>query len=124
MNQAGPPSGNLSTFGTQPSSQPDEPVLPQNLRKAPEPDAADTQILSEIHAKKARSHESFRNHRAVTPFHQKKSPNGNTSQVTAAPDPATIELARNDDRNVESLARETNRLHPRQDDEEVIVSLH
>ena len=45
------------------------------------------------------------------------------SQVTVAPDPVTIELARNNDRTVESLARETNQAHG-QLDEEVIVSLH
>jgi hypothetical protein len=43
--------------------------------------------------------------------------------VTAAPDPVTIELARNNDRTVESLARETNKVHEQLDDE-VIVSLH
>jgi hypothetical protein len=44
--------------------------------------------------------------------------------VTGALDPVTIELARNNDRTVESLARETNEVHKQQLDDEVTVSLH
>jgi hypothetical protein len=44
--------------------------------------------------------------------------------VTLPANPATIELARNNDRNIDSIAREINQIHSNEDQDEVSVSLH
>lgn len=121
---AGSPAPGLANFSTQTTQQPqEENVLPATMRKPVTPDPSEAQILDTLHHNKSRSSQAFRNHKNLDPsaIHPV---NNATPAVTVAPDPATIELARNNDRSVESLARETNRIHPQADDDEVIISLH
>lgn len=80
-------------------------------------------FLDEIHENKNQFDQSFKNHKTLSPLGNSPMQKSPVSQVTVAPDPVTIELARNNDRTVESLARETNQAHGQLDDE-VIVSLH
>lgn len=131
MNQpapATPRASNMASpaaFGTQVTTpmatQDDTTALPSYARK-PEPLAnEDLQLLNKIHASKNREHESLRNHRTISPQGAVKA---QPVPVTGTPDPVTIELARNNDRVVSSLARETNRLHPKSSDDEVVISLH
>lgn len=125
MNQPDPASGGMASFGTTPATPlVDDPGLPQYARKPAPSDPNESQILSTLHAQKSRNHDSFRNHKSLTPLGASQPVNPGAYPVTAAPDPATIELARNNDRNIESIAREGARNRPSQDDDEVIVSLH
>lgn len=122
MNQPAPATNGMATFGTQ-MSQPvvEDPATSLTFLKKPEPlDASDQAILNELHQKNNRPEQSFRNHRTVQPY----SPQSRSQSVTAAPDPVTIELARNNDRVVSSLARESNKVHRQDEDSEVIISLH
>lgn len=124
MNQPNPTAPGSAMFGAQvttPTTATAEP--PTYLRPAPTPlDNADTQVLNQIHRNQTSAHQAFRNHKNISPNGPVQPP---ITSVTAVPDPVTIELARNNDRNVASLARETNRLHPQDlGDDEVIVSLH
>lgn len=50
-------------------------------------------------------------------------PNSSQPQVTAAPDPAILQLASNDDLDVATLARQANR-HKEELQDEVVISLH
>ncbi len=125
MNQSDNTAPGMASFGTQMAAPAvDDTALPQNMRRAVTQDADDAQLLNRIHDTQSRSHQTFRNHKSISPRGTQPAENQRASSVTAAPDPVTIELARNNDRNVESLARETNRLHPPLDDDEVVVSLH
>ncbi|MCX6727395.1 MAG: PrgI family protein [Candidatus Saccharibacteria bacterium] len=122
MNEPAPATNGMATFGTQ-MSQPvaQDPVLSSRFSSQPvavDPD--DTAILNELHSKNDRSKQVFRNHRSVQP----EGANPRPQSVTAAPDPATIELARNNDRVVSSLARESNQIHRSGEDSEVVISLH
>ena len=115
----------MATFGaTQTAPPPAQPSLPVSMRKPAPPEPDEAQILNTLHANKNRSHDSFHNHKSVVPGGAQHRPQNPASSVTAPLDPATIELARNNDRSVESLARETNRIHQTPDDDEVVISLH
>jgi hypothetical protein len=81
-------------------------------------------FLDEIHENKAKYNESFRSHKTISPLSENTPQKSPAATVTGALDPVTIELARNNDRTVESLARETNEVHKQQLDDEVTVSLH
>jgi hypothetical protein len=99
--------------------------LPASFRKkGNDLDPSEKAFLEEIHENQNQQDQSFRNHKKIDPIDTRKPQNNAVSPVTAAPDPVTIELARNNDRSVESLARETNQAHQQLDDEEVVVSLH
>jgi hypothetical protein len=127
MNQQSAAPG-MASFGTQTVPSTDSQLLPQNLRKPFPVNSEDSQVLQKIHSNQAQSHQSFRNHKSVSPTVARPAHTANASPVTAAPDAATIELARNNDQVVSNLARETNRLHPQtggqSDDDEVIITLH
>jgi hypothetical protein len=81
-------------------------------------------FLEEVHENKAKYNESFRSHKIISPISENTPQKSPAATVTGALDPVTIELARNNDRTVESLARETNEVHKQQLDDEVTVSLH
>jgi hypothetical protein len=122
MNEPAPAVDGMATFGTQ-MSQPvaQDPTTSSTFLKKPTPlDPSDEAILNELHQKNNRPNQAFRNHRSVQP----NAPFSRPQSVTAAPDPVTIELARNNDRVVSSLARETNKVHSQDEDSEVIISLH
>ena len=115
----------FSNFGAQNAIQnnPDESPLPASMRKPADTDPDEAQILNTLNSNKSRSRQAFSNHRTIDPYSINR-PQNALPQVTERVDPATIELARNNDRTIESLARETNRIHDQQDDGEVIISLH
>lgn len=104
-----------------PSDNGDLPAAFRNKESGLDPN--EKAFLNEIHENKSQFGQSFRNHKTLSPLGDRPLQKSPVSQVTAAPDPVTIELARNNDRTVESLARETNKVHEQLDDE-VIVSLH
>lgn len=87
-------------------------------------DQEENAVLSSINEKKHLQEESFHNHKIIVPASEQKSKKQPSSQVTAPVNPATIELARNNDRSIDSIAREINQIHDNQDQDEVIVSLH
>ncbi|MCX6729081.1 MAG: PrgI family protein [Candidatus Saccharibacteria bacterium] len=104
-----------------PSNDGDLPAAFKNKESGLDPN--EKAFLDKIHENKSQFGQSFRNHKSLSPISDVPTQKSPVSQVTVAPDPVTIELARNNDRTVESLARETNQAHG-QLDEEVIVSLH
>lgn len=79
-------------------------------------DPTDIAVLDDLKQRHASQGQNFRNHKTINPGGPTP-PQPTTPPVTAPPSPATIELARNDDRTVDSLAREAG-------DGEVVVSLH
>lgn len=82
------------------------------------------QFLEDVHTKKLLNKQSFHNHKTIIPDSEKLTPVSASTQVTPPSNPATIELARNNDRNITSIAREINQIQGNSDQEEVIVSLH
>jgi len=126
MNEPEQPKNGLAMFGTQavhPSSN--DGGLPQSFsnagqRVSPEDQAA----LDEIHAKKNGLSSTLRNHKTVSPGGGQFVQNSGAPSVTATPSPDTMRLAGNNDRVVSSLAKESNKAHPKLPDDEVIISLH
>ncbi|MEI6481234.1 MAG: PrgI family protein [Candidatus Saccharibacteria bacterium] len=122
MNEPAPAAEGMATFGTQmthPAAK--EPVLSPTFSSQPAAVSQDEKaLLNELHASNDRSKQVFRNHRSIQPG----TANSQPQSVTAAPDPATIELARNNDRVVSSLARESNQIHRQDENSEVVISLH
>lgn len=97
------------------------------LAKPAIPNANEQALLNKIHEQKSHPDESFRNHRKLQPLSsqtsqaQPKSPG-----VTATPAPDILNLAIENNRPIDSLAREAEKNHPSQsttDDGEVIISL-
>jgi hypothetical protein len=125
MNEPEPPKNGMAMFGTravQPSS--DNDLLSQSFSGRPQVSSDDQAILDEIHAKKGGANSGFRNHKTVIPENEKSAQNSTAPSVTLAPDPVTMRLAGNNDRVVSSLAKESNKAHPKMPDDEVIISLH
>jgi hypothetical protein len=111
-----------------PSYNPTQATLPTAFAKPDIPDAKELALLNKLHAKKSHPDEAFRNHRKLQPLSenvpqaQPKSPG-----VTPTPPPDILNLAIENDRRVDSLAREAQKNHPEQsasDDGEVVISLH
>jgi hypothetical protein len=117
MNQPSVVSPGQASFSTQTTAAPaDETLSPLFSSQAAQLDPTDAAFLDEVKSKRARDNQSFSNHRRLDPnaLSQSQTPN---PPVTATPPPATIELARNDDRTVDSIAREAG-------GGEVVVPLH
>jgi hypothetical protein len=96
--------------------------LPANMRKPVTLDSADEDLLSTIHKRRGHPDESFSHRRKIHPLDEA------TPSMTAPPDPAILNLAINNDRNIDSLAREAHKNdqhHARPaDEDEVVISLH
>ena len=122
-----PDKDGMTKFGTSsvPNNQPSY-TLPDTFRKENvSPVSQDEKILSEsLKAKRGKPYDGFHNHKTILPASQQKTQKPQAVPVTPRPDPVTIGLARNNDRSIDSLARETNKVHQQIDDDEVIVSLH
>ena len=85
---------------------------------------ADKAMLEDIHRSKKLEEQSFHNHKVINPNNNIMPSNQAPLPVTPPANPATIELARNNDRNIDSIAREINQIHSNEDQDEVSVSLH
>lgn len=94
----------------------DDALSPLFSSAATRVDPNDALALNDIRHKHASQSQVLRNHKAINPAGESSLANS-TPPVTASPTPATIELARNNDRTVESLAREAG-------DGEIVVPLH
>lgn len=117
MNQPSVVSPGQATFGTQTAAPAaDDTLSPLFSSSASHLDPNDAAALNEIKQKHSSQSQNFRNHKSINPGGPTPSQTA-TPPVTAPPSPATIELARNNDRTVDSLAREAG-------DGEVVVSLH
>lgn len=125
MNQSSASAPGMTSFGAAqaPQNTAPENTLPDNMRRQAMPDMEDSQILDTIHANQDRARQSLRNHKQINPRGTATPVQARTTPVTAAPDPVTIELARDNNRSIASLAREANKLH-QQPDDEVVISLH
>lgn len=117
MNQPTTTAPGQAAFGIQSSTPADDDKLsPMFSNHAGQLDPVDAAFLNEVKTRHAQESQSFRNHRHIDPTITTL-PTTPNPPVTATSSPATIELARNNDRNVESLAREAG-------NDEVIVPLH
>lgn len=117
MNQPSVVSPGQASFSTQSVAAPsDETLSPLFSTQAKQLDPAEAAFLDEVKAKHALDSQNFSNHRRLDPnaLSRPQTPN---PPVTASSRPATIELARNDDRTVDSIAREAG-------GGEVVVPLH
>ena len=120
MNQpstANSPDGYM-TFGTQS-------ILPgqsTSTSMAVDPSPLEEEVLSKSHHKKAEKDQNFSHRRKVLPTSEQPA----AAPLTNPSDPAILNLARDNNRNVSSLAREANKMNKRRDlpDDEVVVSLH
>lgn len=116
MNQPSVVNPGQAAFGTQSTAQPQDDHLSPLFSSQPQANPTDLADLEQLKLRQANQSQSFRNHRTILPGGQAPVKTA-TPPVTAHPSPATIELARNNDRTIESLAREAG-------DGEVVVSLH
>jgi hypothetical protein len=124
MNEGPAPSKpGMASFGTSTISPgQSSSSLPNSFRSKKQTKDPDEKAISEkLKAKKDKPGQAFRNHKTIVPADQQKPL---TQPMTSVPDPVTIELARNNDRNIDSLARESSRAHKPPEDDEVVVSLH
>lgn len=104
-----------------PGSSPED--LPKNFRKDEPLDDAANALLTKVHEKKMRDKEQFRNHRNLEPYDPSKPV---VAPVTATPSPDILRSAIDNNRTVDSLAREAQKNHPStsaSDDGEVVVTL-
>ena len=90
---------------------------------SPEAQAA---LLEKVHHKKAEPDANFSYRRKVIPDSQKPATKPAAPPLTNTGNPAILDLARDNNRNVSSLAREAERIDKRQDlpDDEIVISLH
>ena len=105
----------LTNFGTQ-TQQPqskDDSLSPLFNSRPSVASPNEASFLNELKHKKDLLHQDFRNHKTIAPH----SAEATTPPVTPPAAPATISLARNNDRTVDSLAREAG-------GDEVVVPLH
>ena len=100
-------------------------LLSNQFRSSAGPETeADKAMLEDIHRNKKLKEESFHNRKVIHPNISIMPSNQAPLPVTPPANPATIELARNNDRNIDSIAREINQIHSNEDQDEVSVSLH
>lgn len=115
-----PGMASFTTTKVSPSTADD--FLPPEFRsKTINNDPNEKKISESLKAKKDKPGKAFRNHKTIIPTSEQKPL---AQPMTTRPDPVTIELARNNDRNIDSLARESNKAHQPPEDDEVVVSLH
>lgn len=114
-----------TTFQTEQVSSPTPAgTLPASFRKDEPLDNESAALLNKVHRDKDRAHQSFRNHRNLDPIDRSKPV---MPAMTATPPPDILNLAIDNHRKVDSLAREARKNHPEQPeskDDEVIISLH
>ena len=107
----------MFTTQAQASTIVDDPGLsPLFSSAAAQTDPDDEALLSTIRSKRNVASHNFQNHKTLNPY-DPNPVNNPTPPVTPMGSPATIELARNNDRSIDSLAREAG-------DDEVVISLH
>ncbi len=107
-----------------PGSATNSDELPSTFKQPDTLSPSDQALLTRIHQEKMREHQAFNHRKHVDPMRATQLPIPPAQTMTTTPNPATIELARNNDRTVESLSREANKSLPTQDDDEVVISLH
>lgn len=116
MSQAPVNGPGQATFVTQSATAPTDDTLSPLFSNASRLAPDDVSALNILKHQQASRNQAFHNHKTINP-------GGNpvnsqpTPPVTAPPNPATIELARNNDRTIDSLAREAG-------DGEIVVPLH
>jgi len=115
-----------STFTTEPLvNNSNSSTLPKQFSTKPPQESKDErQFLDSIHKNKELAENVFHNHKTIMPESEKTLPTKHPVQVTGVSNPATIELARNNDRNIDSIAREINQIQGNANQDEVVVSLH
>jgi hypothetical protein len=94
-------------------------ITPGGQAAAAEPTAQDEALLDEAHKRLGPREDSTSHLKTIDP-------NGPKPQAKAATgaDPITMDLARNDDLNVATLARQAKKARHQDDDGEVVISLH
>ncbi len=128
-------------------NQPDQKVAPQEhsrssrggvdphnnnggilIGKKPEdvPEEAQAALLEKLHHKKTEPDTNFRHRRKVVPESEKTVVQPPAAPLTNTSNPAILDLARDNNRNVSSLAREAEHINKRHDlpDDEIVISLH
>lgn len=128
MNQPdakGVPDGNMVFEGQTVSSVMYSDDLPVTMRKADQATEADAALLKSAHVKASKNN-SFSHRRRIDPAWSQPTSLPKLPPLTNNSDPAILNLARDNNRNVDSLAREANQISKKRDlpDDEVVISLH
>ncbi|MEO6513578.1 MAG: PrgI family protein [Candidatus Saccharimonadales bacterium] len=90
---------------------------------AAEPTESEEALIARIKAQGTPRKAAYSHLKNIHPIgEQTQPPQSQTPPVTATPDPAKIELARNNDLNISTIARLANKKQP--PDDEVVISLH
>lgn len=99
--------------------------LPVTARRAEQATADDAALLRSAHVK-ASKNDNFSHRRKINPAGQQPTQTPMLPPLTNIGDPAILKLAGDNNRNVDSLAREANQISKKRDlpDDEVVVSLH
>lgn len=116
-----------TTFGSQtihPGMTPDSADLPKSMRKAEPVGEAEKTLLDQVHKK--HKDQGFSHRRKVLTPHELAAQQNALPPLTNTPNPAILNLARDNNRNIASLAREAEQTaaKERPDDDEVVISLH
>ncbi|MCA9329890.1 PrgI family protein [Candidatus Saccharibacteria bacterium] len=123
MNQSSNSMPGITNFSTSTKQNtPEQDFLPPSMRKQPTLDNEDAKILNTLKSNKIKHKQTLHNHKTIDPDRHNNFGYQSPSPVTVVTNPVTIELAGNNDRNIESLAREANKTQA--DDGEVVISLH
>lgn len=90
------------------------------------PEEVQAALLEKLHHKKAEPDTNFRHRRKVAPESEKTVVKQPATPLTNTGNPAILDLARDNNRNITSLAREAEHISKRHDlpDDEIVISLH
>lgn len=110
-----PSADGMATFNSQSAAQPaaTDRLSPMFNQRTSSVAPDEQQFLEQLQHKKQLQNEGFQNHKHIDPIDTKRP----VPPVTPRSTPATISLARNNDRTIESIAREAG-------GDEVVVPLH
>lgn len=90
------------------------------------PEEAQAALLEKLHHKKVEPDTNFQHRHKVVPDSEKTVVKQPAAPLTNTGNPAILDLARDNNRNVSSLAREAEHINKRHDlpDDEIVISLH
>lgn len=127
-----------------PQGTPGLPLQPLSQLQATPGPLSEDELLEKIHTQKQHAPKSYGNMRVIKTLEEQEADakaaaqaaamappapvmsaaQNSNNPVTPAPDPDILELANNDDLNVETIARQAHKKQQEKDDGEVVINLH